>query len=171
MLHVGPSATRKAAIGFLVLLVAGTLGATARLITSDHAAAAAVGPTATVRQFLVEALVNRAGFQACRYVTPVEQGRVAGSDGAPLECSAAIDRATLQLGHLTLTTSRSIDHDLTMTSRTVPGGVVVRAAHGGQSHDFWLVPAAPSERTAFDAAPTSWRINGGVLSLVPHLKR
>ena len=153
-----------------MLLIAGTVGATTRLIASDHAAAAAVGPTATVRQFLVAALVNRDGFQACSYLTPFEQGRVAGSDGAPLECSAAMNRARLQLGHLTLTTSRSILHDVTMTTRKVPGGVVVRVAHDGHSHDFGLVPTSSTEPSAFGAAPTSWRINDGVQSLVPQLR-
>ena len=169
-MSIGPRARRAFAVCALALVIATAVTTAVRAIRGDRHAVAAGGPVPTVRQFLADAVVDDDGFQACRFLTPAEQKRVALRGATARSCGEALDRAQLRLGDKTYATIRAIYGDLDAGAVQPDGRAIVRIRHGGRSHSFVLVPATPSQRIDYGAPAMPWRIDRGAATLIPRMR-
>ena len=167
MLSIGPRAQRAVALLGLALLLASFVTFFVR--ATDDSRAARVGPTPAdaVQQFLVNAVGDNNGREACRYLTAAEKAQVGLRGGSPVSCGNAFDTATLRLGGKTYGTERSVDHGLTYTTTPEGNVMLVRVSHGTASLDFGVVPATAVDCADFDAPATPWRIAAGATAIVP----
>ena len=112
---------------------------------------AATGATAirTVRDYLADAALDNNGYVSCRYLT-------AAAAGPDADCSDAVIAAPPSMPGLDTDTRL---HKVDMTA-TVRGGVayVHVLARGDGAFTVVLTHTTPSERTAFDAPASAWRI-------------
>jgi hypothetical protein len=122
-------------------------------------------PTAAVRDFITDGVVDHNGYVACSYLVPKQQ-RAAARRTPDGECRDAFVNARLTLGGRQIQTVHEVEQ---LSADVATGGksVSVRLSQGGRSVAFRLVKADFAEREQFEAPDTEWRIAGGALGLVP----
>ncbi|HWK30399.1 MAG TPA: hypothetical protein VNS09_27785 [Solirubrobacter sp.] len=118
-------------------------------------------PQATVRSFLMAAVVDQDGISACKYLTPNARVSFEGHDLSGPTCQVFFSGAGLQLGGLDVSSIR----DLKQLKYTVAPDRVVTVSHGGQSMAFRLVKATPVEANSFEPPRSPWRIDSSVAAL------
>ena len=143
--------TRRLAATLLVAAVATFAIAIGVHDARATSTSAATGATAiqTVRDYLAEAALDDNGYVSCRYLT-------AAAAGPDADCSNAVITAPPSMPGVDTDTRL---HKVDMTA-TVRGGVAyVRVlARGDGAFTVVLAHTTPSERTAFDAPASAWRI-------------
>jgi hypothetical protein len=124
-------------------------------------------PEHTVRDFLVSAVAEHNGFQACRYVTRRSLLALHAAEPRGMSCEAALSSyARLTLGGERVDSEAQVKA-LTYRVADESGGSarVSVSAHGG-SRTFVLRRATRRELEEFHAPPTPWRIDSGVERLL-----
>jgi hypothetical protein len=123
-------------------------------------------PEHTVRDFLVAAVAQRAGIDACPYLTPEALAHVEAVEPRGMSCVTAVPTsAHLDLGGKSIHTEAAVK---ALTYRAEPqagGRVQVTVSAGGDSRTFVLRRATQPELVEFSAPPTPWRVDEGAVSL------
>jgi hypothetical protein len=160
-------ALRWTVVGFAVtVVIAVGAFAGAAAVTHDDGSGS---PEHVVRDFLVDAVVDRDGVDACAYATTRSLRRLEAADPRGATCVTDVaEFAHLTLGGEPITTEAAVKA-LSYSAERLPGGDErVTVSGHGDSRVFLLRPANQAERVAFRAPSTPWRIDEG---LVPVLKR
>jgi hypothetical protein len=156
-------AVRRAVLGFAavaVIAVGAFLGARAVARNLDPGT-----PASTVRDFLITTVADRDGVDACRYLTPHATRQVAADEPRDTPCPAALEFARLTLGRGTVRLESTIKGlSYRVEKRGDRSQVTVEA--DGAARTFELRKATASELAEFEAPPTPWRIDSGVVALV-----
>jgi hypothetical protein len=156
-------ATRRAIIAFVVMAaiaVAAFLGA--RAVARDDGAGT---PAHTVRDFLVAAVAQHNGVGACRYLTLQAVREVAAAEPRDTPCQAALAFARLSLDGRDVRLESTIK-GLAYAVDERGDRARVTVGTGRTARAFVLRRATRQERIAFQAPPTPWRIDAGVVPLV-----
>jgi hypothetical protein len=150
----------------LVLAAAAVLAVSAfALAAAKTGGAAAASPEGTVRGFLIEAVVNRGGVRACRYLTGGAVRALAAVEPPDTSCEVALSSARLTLGDERPNQESSIKRlAYSVEQRGARTWVTVSA--DGAAQTFGLRKSSARELTEFQPPPTPWRIDSGVDVLV-----
>jgi hypothetical protein len=146
-----------------------TLGVAAALDRGDAASrstdsAQAGGAAQTLRDFLVNGVVDDNAYVACQYLTPGEQQHLARVAGQGQTCRDALTATPPSLPGVS--TGGRIRR---LHMRTVVRGGQARIAvsgTGSTSLTFTLRRATPAELGDFEAPPAAWRIESGATALL-----
>ncbi len=149
-------------------------GTTAVIVVGAFAVAAAMthddgsgSPEHAVRDFLVSAVAEHNGFQACLYLTRGSQLAVEAGAPRDMSCEATLSTyARLVLGGEHVNSEAAVKA-LTYRVEPEPGGRerVTVSAHG-VSRSFLLRQGTQAELGEFQAPSTQWRIASGVGGLL-----
>jgi hypothetical protein len=140
------------------------------VLPSDAAAPTAPSPAeqaqATVRQFLVAAVLNNDAYLSCEYLTPAERRRVARASGPAKTCQEAFVAA--HPGFPALTSVTAVD---ALSMRTTVNGdravvLVPRQQPLRAPLRFGLRRATTAELNEFHAPQVPWRIASGATAIV-----
>lgn len=163
-----PTARDRRAVRRAVLI----LGATAAIAVGAVALAAAVAhdtgsgtPEHTVRDFLIDAVVDSDGFGACRYVTRHALVEVHAVEPPGTSCEAALSSARLTLGGEIVDREAAVKR-LSYHVERRDGRAWVTVGADGAARTFVLRRGSRRELAEFEAPPTPWRIDSGVDALV-----
>ena len=159
------TALRRTLIGFAataVIAVGAFTGAAA--FTHDDGSGT---PEHTVRDFLVDAVADHDGFDACTYATGRAVQEVAAAVPRGMSCEAAVDSyARLTLGGERIDTEAAVKALTYHAERQADGSERVTVSEHGESRSFVLRRATRRELAEFSAPPTPWRIDSGLVELV-----
>jgi hypothetical protein len=124
-------------------------------------------PEHTVRDFLVSAVVDHDGMDACAFASSRSLQRLEAPTPGGMSCVTAVaDHAQLTLGGEPIATEAAVKALTYRAERQADGGERVTVSGHGDSRSFLLRRATRSERVEFDAPPTPWRIDAGVTGLL-----
>jgi hypothetical protein len=124
-------------------------------------------PEHTVRDFLVSAVAEHNGFQACRYVTRRSLLALQASDPRGMSCEAALSSyARLTLGDEHVDSEAQVKALDYRVADEADGRVRVTVSAHGDSRTFVLRPATRRELVEYRAPATSWRIDSGLDGLL-----
>jgi hypothetical protein len=156
-------AVRRAAIlaALAALLAVGGVALGRSLAPND----AEASPAGTVRAFLTDAVIERNGVVACRYLTPAARQRVEATTSPKPSCSIALMFARLRLGGRSIAQESAVKQ-LDYRVEEHGGRARVTVAAGAAGESFGLRRATADELREFQAPPTHWRIDSGVDRLV-----
>jgi hypothetical protein len=126
--------------------------------------AQAGGAAQTLRDFLVNAVVDDNSYAACQYLTPGEQQRVARVAGQGQTCRDALTATPPALAGVA-TGGRIRRLQMRTAVRGERARITVSGA-GRSSLTFTLSRATPAELGAFEAPPAAWRIASGASALL-----
>jgi hypothetical protein len=126
-------------------------------------AATAGAAEETVRQFLLEAIVEDDAFPSCQYLTTAQQTQLARLADAT-SCRLALTGTSPSLDGV----QNEADVDRLKVRVTVAGdrATAVVSGRGRAPVTFTLAKATPAEVEAFEAPSTPWRIASGAEALV-----
>ena len=149
-------------------------GATAAIALGGFAVAAAMthddgsgSPEHTVRDFLVSAVAEHNGFQACGYLTDRSQREVQADEPRGMLCEAVLSSdARLTLGGERVDSEAAVKALNYRVAREPDGRERVTVSAHGESRTFVLRLGTRRELGEFSAPPTPWRIESGVASLL-----
>ena len=141
------------------------------LVVPEHEAKESTASTAatagsaeeTLRQFLLEAIVEDNPYPACQYLTTAQQATLARQAGAT-SCRLALTGASPSLDGVQ--DEANVDR---LKIRATVVGDRATAVVSGRSRPpvtFTLTRATPAEVEAFEAPSTPWRIASGAEALV-----
>ena len=158
----------------LVLRTVLSFGATAVIAVGAFAASAAVShehgsgaPEHAVRDFLIDAVVDHDGMEACAYGSSGSLQRLQALVPRGMTCVTAVaDHAPLTLGGERITTEAEVKALRYSDRRQADGGERVTVSAHGDSRSFLLRSESQSERVEFDAPRTPWRIDKGFVELL-----
>jgi hypothetical protein len=148
-------------------------GATAAIAAGAFAVAAATThddrsgtPEHAVRDFLINAVAEHDGLDACRYVTARSLLELRAADPPGMSCEAAVSsNAHLTLGGERVDTEAEVKA-LTYGAEPEPDDRMrVTVSARGRSRTFVLQPATQRELVEYDRPPTPWRIDSGLVEL------
>jgi hypothetical protein len=149
-------------------------GLTATTAVGAFAAAAATThddgsgtPEHTVRDFLVSAVAEHSGLQACRYLTARSLRELRATDPRGMSCEAAVSSyARLTLGGERVDSEAEVKAlSYRVAEESDRSARVTVSAHGA-SRTFALRRATRRELVEYEAPATSWRIDSGVDTLL-----
>lgn len=124
-------------------------------------------PEHTVRDFLVSAVAEHDGFQACRYVTRRTLLEVHAAEPSGMSCEAALSAdARLTLGRDTVDTEAAVKALSYRAEPEAGGHMRVTVSAHGDSRTFVLRRGTRRELGEFEAPHTPWRIDAGVAALL-----
>ncbi|HET6510020.1 MAG TPA: hypothetical protein VFG42_24715 [Baekduia sp.] len=150
---------------FLAVLVAAAVIALpihdARATNTKHLNAHTA--TLTVRDFLTNTVVDGQTYDACQYLTPAEQARVAALEGPSGTCTTVLTSSPA--GIFDLRSENGIDTLALTTTVRGPRADVVAHVPGRAPVAFVLTPTTPDDVYAFQAPATAWRIASGATQL------
>lgn len=158
-----PRALRIGAVlvALTALLVVGSVTLGTALGREDREAS----PAGTVRAFLTEAVIDRNGVVACRYLTPRARQLVEATTSRGASCAIAMSASALRLGGRNIIQESSLKRlDYRVDERG--GRAQVTVGRGAAAQSFSLRRATPAELREFQPPPTHWRIDSGVQDLV-----
>ena len=148
------------------------LGAAVAIAASAFALAVAGGhdidagsPEDTVRDFLVTAVVDGDGVDACGYLTPRAVLALRTVEPRDTTCHEALTRARLELGGDSVDDEAAVKGLSYRVERRGERAWVTVSARGA-ARTFALRRASRQERLEPDPPPTPWRIDAGVDPLV-----
>jgi hypothetical protein len=119
-------------------------------------------PAGTVRAFLTDAVIERNGVVACRYLTPGARERVEAATSPDASCPIALSSVGLRLGGRTIAQESDVKKlDYRVEQRGARAWVTV-----GAGESLGLRRATAADLREFQAPPTDWRIDSGVDRLV-----
>jgi hypothetical protein len=153
---------RRTVLAFAVM-VALAAGAFIAADVARHDTGAG-SPAGTVRDFLITAVTDRDGTDACTYLTADAVRELAFAE-PDTECPTALAPAHLTLGGEALADGASVK-GLAYHVRQSGGRAWVTVSAHGATHTFTLRRATAEERAEFDPPDTPWRIDTGVDALV-----
>jgi hypothetical protein len=164
--HAGAARGRARAI---VLGLAATAALVLAVTLPEHAAARTAPATvaraqATVRGFLVAAVLEHDAYLACQYLTPAERRRVARHAGRRTDCQQVFVAAAPTFAGV-----RSVTQLRALRLRAVVRGEraeVVAPRPGLTPVTFVLRRATIAQLNAFQAPQVPWRIDRGALALL-----
>lgn len=133
-------------------------GATSATQANAHSA------TLTVRRFLVSAVVDDNTYQACQYLTPSAQARLAGLQGAAATCPDILASSPPTL--FNLSSEGAVGRLSLRTTVHGPTAEVVAATSGQAPVTFVLHLTSADERYIYGSPPTAWRIAAGADQLL-----
>lgn len=150
------------------------LAATAAIAVGAFAVAAAMThddgsgtPEHTVRDFLVSAVAEHNGFQACRYVTHRSLLELQAADARGMSCEAALSSyARLTLGGERVDSEAQVKALTYRVADESDGSARVTVSAHGDSRTFVLRRATRREVVEYHAPDTPWRIDAGVDGLL-----
>jgi hypothetical protein len=151
--------------GLALALVAVLAVATVALAATTSAGAGSGAPAATVRSFLIDASVDQAGVEACRYLDAHARAQVERAEPPHSSCEIALSAARLRLGAENVDSEAAVKR---LSYRVEQAGDVARVTVGGHGAErtFTLRKATARERDEFRAPPTPWRVDSGAAALV-----
>jgi hypothetical protein len=151
--------------GLALAVVAVLAVATVMLAAATSADSGAGSPAATLRSFLINASVDQAGVEACRYLNPHARAQLERAEPPHTSCEIALSAARLRLGDENVDSEAAVKG---LSYRVEQQGDVARVTVGahGAERAFTLRKATSQERDEFRAPPTSWRVDSGVDALV-----
>ena len=124
-------------------------------------------PEHTVRDFLVDAVVDHDGMDACAYASSRSLRRLQAAAPRGMSCVTAVaDHAELTLGGEPIATEAAMKALTYRAERHADGGERVTVSGHGDSRSFLLRRATQSERVEFEAPHTPWRIDAGFVELI-----
>lgn len=118
-------------------------------------------PEDTVRGFLITAVVDGNGVDACGYLTPRAIRAFRRIEPPFTTCDEALTRARLVLGGDDVEDEAAVKGLSYRVVRRGGRAWVTVSAHGS-ARTFGLRRASPQERLEFDPPSTSWRIDAGL---------
>jgi hypothetical protein len=125
----------------------------------------AASPAGTVRAFLTDAVIDRNGVVACRYLTPRERQLVEAATSRGASCAIALSASALRLGGRNILQESSLKRlDYRVDERG--GHAQVTLGSGAAAHTFILRRATSAELREFQPPPTHWRIDSGAEGLL-----
>jgi hypothetical protein len=124
-------------------------------------------PEHTVRDFLIAAVVDHDGMDACAYASSRSLQRLEAATPRGMSCVTAVaDQPHLTLGSERIATEAAVKALTYRAVRRADGGEDVTVSGHGDSRSFLLRRATQSERVEFHAPPTPWRIDAGFVELL-----
>jgi hypothetical protein len=160
---------RRPAMGLALVAAVAVAVAIAAMLHDDAATATAPATTSeavrTVRGFLTAVYVGADAESACAYLTPTEQRRVSATSEGGATCRATFDASGLAGAAGAPTTTKQVRR-LPARATALGRAVRVRIGRGAAAHPFVLVPVTNSEREAFAAPASAWRIAAGATALL-----
>jgi hypothetical protein len=124
-------------------------------------------PAHTVRDFLIDAVADRDGFDACDYLTRRSVQQVLATEPRGMSCEAAVaSYARLTLAGERIDTEAAVKALTYRAVRQSDGSERVTVSWHGESRSFVLQRATHRELVEFGAPPTPWRIDSGLVELV-----
>jgi hypothetical protein len=151
-----------------------TFGAAVAIAVAAFAGAAAIthddasgSPDHTVRDFLIGAVAEHNGVEACLYLTRRSLTEVRAVEPHGMSCEAAVaSSARLTLGGERVDTEAAVKALTYRVERRPDGRARVTVAAHGESRTFVLRRGTRRELEEFAAPPTPWRIDSGVAGLL-----
>ena len=119
-------------------------------------------PAHTVRDYLVVAVVDHDGVDACRYLTPHATRQVIAVQPPGTTCSLALSSARLVLGRDHVRDEAAVK-ELAYNVRVRGDRAWVRVSADGAARTFVLRKAPASRLAGYDLPHSPWRIESGVL--------
>ena len=149
-------------------------GATAAIAVCAVAVASVVthdddspSPQNAVRDFLVDAVVDHDGMDACAYASSRSLQRLQAAVPRGMSCVTAVaDDAELTLGGERIATEAAVKALTYRAERQADGGERVTVSGHGDGRSFLLRRATQNERVVFEAPHTPWRIDAGFVELI-----
>jgi hypothetical protein len=124
-------------------------------------------PQHTVRDFLLDAVVDHDGMDACAYASSRSLQRLQATAPRGMSCVTAVaDHAELTLGGERIATEAAVKALTYRAERQADGGERVTVSVHGDSRSFLLRRATQNERVEFEAPHTPWRIDAGFVELI-----
>jgi phosphatidylglycerophosphate synthase len=164
--EAGPSRTGSVALGsvaIVLIVLALVVPEHEAQETTANAAGTARSADETVRQFLLEAIVEDDAYPSCQYLTTGQQATLARQAGAT-SCRLALTSTSPSLDGV----ENEGDIDRLKIRATVVGDRATAVVSGRDRPPvtFTLARATPAEVEAFEAPSTPWRIAAGAEALV-----
>jgi hypothetical protein len=124
-------------------------------------------PEHAVRDFLVSAVAEHNGFQACSYLTTRSVRELQAAEPRGMSCEAVLaSYARLILGGDRVDTEAAVKALTYRVADEGGGRARVTVSAHGESRTFVLRPGTRRELEEFEAPSTPWRIGTGVAGLV-----
>lgn len=163
----GTARGRRGVLGQLVVFVLVAMLTLGTFLTAD-----ALGrenesgtPVHTVRDFLIVAVVDHDGVDACRYLTPHATRQAIATQPPNTTCSLALSSARLVLGSDNVRNEAAVKR-LTYNVRQQGDRAWVSVSADGATRTFVLRKATANQLVGYDLPHSSWRIDSGVALLL-----
>jgi hypothetical protein len=160
---VAPLALRTATV--LVALAALIVVGCVALGTAHGRENREATPAGTVRAYLTDAVIDRNGVEACKFLTPAARQRLEDLTTPHPSCAIALSSARLRAGGQSVRQESALK-ELDYRGEEHGTRAWVSVGTGTARQTFGLRRATPGELREFTPPPTHWRIDSGVDGLL-----